>query len=119
MPWTKYSVKMIQEAYLDRFTNIQGYTKDTVKEANLQGKKCDLISIDGDHDQTEHDILAFHKLTYTGSYLLVDDYTSSFPRAIVGWDGAVAHGIVEPIECRKNFTMVKNSLKGWCFGRYK
>ena len=121
LPWTPHSVRFLQRAFPGRLDYHRGLSTDTLAayEAN-RGPLFDLFAVDGGHSAPypEHDMRAGRRLTRRGGYLLIDDYTDSFPDVKHAWGNATRQGWVREILCVNRGEVVNGFQKGYCLGQY-
>ena len=119
LPWTLNSVTHVSRLYGDRFIFIAGDSQKSMESIALNssiiyGKRCDLVSVDGNHGRAWEDITAAYKISRNGSYVIVDDYAFHMLKILDAWKHAQKRQMILEIDCHKDY----EKERGWCLGQW-
>jgi predicted O-methyltransferase YrrM len=120
MGWSSQSVKFVQYLFPTRFHYVKGRTTDTLKEANMKGHKCDLLSVDADHNNAYTDFVLGKAVSRPHAYVLADDYSQSAFIVQRDWRRAEREKLIRTVDCHPDAHYMKNGeyYKGWCLGAF-
>ena len=80
-PWSMQVVQLLNASFPGRFHAHTGRSQVTlppfVNELHTEGKRCDLVLVDGGHDRSSalHDLRTFRRASHPGTRVVIDDET--------------------------------------------
>ena len=100
--WASQSLDFVHRLFPDRVDRLKGGSETTVANfAKEDPRKFDLFAIDGNHfGQGPYlDMIHGRKASRPGAYVIIDDWTPSFPDVRQGWERAKKEKLLEEIVC--------------------
>lgn len=135
LPYTSTAVKLVERLYPGQMSLLRGDSRVTTpKFADMHGRVCDVMSIDGNHGSgtVASDLEAARRMSRPGALLLIDDVpTHRDDNGRKGLEKAVNRGMLTGLHCSPDRLMVlpkvhRFAVEGaakfvghaWCRGRF-
>lgn len=121
-PWSWMTYNLTKDLFGDRFKMIIGSSAETLDPKYMDGRVCDIVSVDGDHHNALRDFRMARSVSRPGTLVVADDYGSA-NRQIVKDVNTAVHGdkILKEVELLKDFRWIPfpgEYFKGWALLEY-
>lgn len=121
-PWSYMAYNLTKDLFGDRFELIVGSSDETLDPKYMNGRVCDIVSVDGDHNNALRDFRKARSVSRPGTLVVADDYGSANRQIVKDVNGAI-HGdkILKEVELMKDFRWIPHPgdyFKGWALLEY-
>eukprot|EP01038_Epipyxis_sp_PR26KG_P008475 gene8475-11457_t len=119
MSWTMNSAEYVKTLFPERFHFIKGHSGRIMQRAAhnktiMFNRRCDLISVDGDHSAAWDDIWAGYHVSRKFAYIVIDDFATLMGRVVNHWEMALRKNVVKELDRHKDVSVGR----GWVLGIY-
>lgn len=119
--WSNQSLSFVSRIYPRRVDRVKGPSQVTLPRfAAEDARKLDMLFVDGVHngDVPYWDVVNGRLASRPFAFIMVDDWSDSFPDVQAAWQRVKQEGIVEEILCEKEKERFNGFAKGYCLGKY-
>lgn len=121
LDWSKQSLSFVSRIYPHRIDRVKGPSQVTIPVfASKDARKLDMLFVDGVHsgDTPYLDIVNGRLASLPHAYVMIDDWSESFPDVQTAWQRAKREGVIEEILCETESGRFNGFAKGYCLGKY-